>query len=145
MLTTRSMVDVAPFGWTRTDCHLSCPPHPSSPETASNIAFTSQLCPAPLLSVTPRQGVVRVAPQGLKEHVETNTTGQPSEQVPTHWLEDQSRYVQPCCSRCHPAFNNSVSECKEHFPHPDAPDVNEVLSARLPLRKSPGKPGLDSC
>ena len=63
----------------------------------------------------------------------TRTTSQLSGQVPTQCLDKQSNHIcpvscrlisartRPCCSRCDPTFNSSVSEFKERALHRDAP------------------------
>ena len=45
-------------------------------------------------------------------------------------------YHSPCCPRWHPAFN-PVSHFIEQPPHPDTPNLEEVLSARVPTRGHP--------
>ena len=65
---------------------------------------------------------------GLKNHVETHSTSQLGGQVPSQWLEDHSLVICPACS--HPTCNNLVSTFKERLP----PDVDEVLTTRVPLR-----------
>ena len=87
--------------------------------------------------------------EGLKNHVELHG------QVLAQWMEAPfigrgfsrllSARTRPCCARCHPIFNNQAIEFKERSSHPDTPDIDEVLSHRVPflshIRKPRWKPG----
>ena len=84
--------------------------------------------------------------RGLKTHVEMYIAGLSQGKVPEQWLADSSLHIcqvcsrlisfrtRPCCPRCFRAFNGRCPSSRNDPSHPDAPDLNEVPSSKVPLR-----------